>query len=144
MGRERGVAERGVRVEPRDQRGGFALRNVLQSVRQRDGETRLTRELRQRLARPRDAVEAGEGAKVAIVVNQSPFYAESGGQVGDHGLIRTDTGAARVTDTKKVAGVFIHQAEVTMGTISRGQGAQLSVDHDRRSAIRAIGIPSVA
>ncbi|WDA12353.1 alanine--tRNA ligase [Paracoccus marcusii] len=84
-----------------------------------------------------DAVEAGEGAKVAIVVNQSPFYAESGGQVGDHGLIRTDTGAARVTDTKKVAGVFIHQAQVTMGTISRGQGAQLSVDHDRRSAIRA-------
>ena len=84
-----------------------------------------------------DAVEAGEGAKVAIVVNQSPFYAESGGQVGDHGLIRTDTGAARVTDTKKVAGVFIHQAEVTMGTISRGQGAQLSVDHERRSAIRA-------
>lgn len=84
-----------------------------------------------------DAVEAGEGAKVAIVVNQSPFYAESGGQVGDHGLIRTDTGAARVTDTKKVAGVFIHQAEVTMGTISRGQGAQLSVDHDRRAAIRA-------
>ncbi|WP_347916871.1 alanine--tRNA ligase [Paracoccus marcusii] len=84
-----------------------------------------------------DAVEAGEGAKVAIVVNQSPFYAESGGQVGDHGLIRTETGAARVTDTKKVAGVFIHQAEVTMGTISRGQGAQLSVDHDRRSAIRA-------
>ena len=84
-----------------------------------------------------DAVEAGEGAKVAIVVNQSPFYAESGGQVGDHGLIRTETGAARVTDTKKVAGVFIHQAEVTMGTISRGQGAQLSVDHERRSAIRA-------
>ena len=84
-----------------------------------------------------DAAEAGEGAKVAIVVNQSPFYAESGGQVGDHGLIRTETGAARVTDTKKVAGVFIHQAEVTMGTISRGQGAQLSVDHERRSAIRA-------
>ena len=84
-----------------------------------------------------DTAEAGEGAKVAIVVNQSPFYAESGGQVGDHGLIRTETGAARVTDTKKVAGVFIHQAEVTMGTISRGQGAQLSVDHDRRSAIRA-------
>ncbi|WP_042252626.1 alanine--tRNA ligase [Paracoccus sp. PAMC 22219] len=84
-----------------------------------------------------DTAEAGEGTKVAIVVNQSPFYAESGGQVGDHGLIRTETGAARVTDTKRVAGVFIHQAEVTMGTISRGQGAQLSVDHDRRSAIRA-------
>lgn len=84
-----------------------------------------------------EVAEAGEGTKVAIVVNQSPFYAESGGQVGDTGLIRTETGAARVTDTKKVAGVFLHQAEVTMGTISRGQGAQLAVDHDRRGAIRA-------
>ncbi|WP_411836865.1 alanine--tRNA ligase [Paracoccus sp. ME4] len=84
-----------------------------------------------------EVAEAGEGAKVAIVVNQSPFYAESGGQVGDTGLIKTETGAARVTDTKKVAGVFLHQAEVTMGTIRRGQGAQLAVDHDRRGAIRA-------
>ncbi|RJK99354.1 alanine--tRNA ligase [Paracoccus aestuarii] len=84
-----------------------------------------------------DVAEAHVGASVAIVVNQSPFYAESGGQVGDQGMIRTETGAARVTDTKKVAGVFIHQAQVTMGTISRGQGAQLVVDHDRRGAIRA-------
>ncbi|CAM3083363.1 alanine--tRNA ligase [Paracoccus nototheniae] len=84
-----------------------------------------------------DAPEAGEGSTLAIVVNQSPFYAESGGQVGDTGLIRTETGAARVTDTKKVAGVFIHQAEVTMGLIQRGQGATLTVDHDRRGAIRA-------
>lgn len=83
-----------------------------------------------------EMAEAGEGAKLAIVVNQSPFYAESGGQVGDTGLIRTETGAARVTDTKKVAGVFLHQAEVTMGTIARGQGATLTVDHDRRGAIR--------
>jgi len=81
--------------------------------------------------------QAGEGQQVQIVVNQSPFYAESGGQVGDTGLIKTETGAARVTDTRKSGGVFIHVAEVTMGTISRGQGAQLSVDHDRRSAIRA-------
>ncbi|KGJ12189.1 alanine--tRNA ligase [Paracoccus versutus] len=81
--------------------------------------------------------EAGEGLAVQIVVNQTPFYAESGGQVGDTGLIKTETGAARVTDTKKTRGVFIHIAEVTLGTIQRGQGAQLSVDHDRRSAIRA-------
>ncbi|CAM3206125.1 alanyl-tRNA synthetase [Paracoccus aminovorans] len=84
------------------------------------------------------AVEsAGEGQQVQIVVNQTPFYGESGGQVGDTGLIKTESGAARVTDTKKANGVFIHVAEVTLGTISRGQGAQLSVDHDRRSAIRA-------
>ncbi|MTH34148.1 alanine--tRNA ligase [Paracoccus limosus] len=81
--------------------------------------------------------QAAEGQQVQIVVNQTPFYGESGGQVGDTGLIKTETGAARVTDTKKANGVFIHVAEVTLGTISRGQGAQLSVDHDRRSAIRA-------
>ncbi|SEN74568.1 alanyl-tRNA synthetase [Paracoccus alcaliphilus] len=84
-----------------------------------------------------EAAEAAEGASVSIIVNQSPFYAESGGQVGDTGLIRTETGAARVTDTKKVAGVFIHIAEVTEGQIQHGQGATLSIDHDRRSAIRA-------
>jgi len=74
---------------------------------------------------------------VSIVVNQTPFYAESGGQVGDQGIIRTETGEARVTDTKKVAGVFIHFAEVTKGVISSGQPARLEVDHARRSAIRA-------
>ncbi|HIC64693.1 MAG TPA: alanine--tRNA ligase, partial [Paracoccus sp.] len=78
-----------------------------------------------------------EGAEVQIVVNQSPFYAESGGQVGDTGLVRTETGAARVTDTRKVAGVFTHMAQVTLGTIAKGQGAQLSVDRDRRGMIRA-------
>ncbi|WP_406870239.1 alanine--tRNA ligase [Thioclava sp. 'Guangxiensis'] len=85
-----------------------------------------------------------EGAEIAdstgtcmIVVNQTPFYGESGGQVGDTGLIETETGKARITDTKKVAGVFIHIAEVTEGKIARGQGARLVVDHARRSAIRA-------
>ncbi len=76
-------------------------------------------------------------AAVQIVVNQTPFYAESGGQVGDAGSLRTETGAARITDTKKVAGVFIHIAEVTEGEISRGQAAKLEVSHGRRSAIRA-------
>ncbi|MDO5646658.1 alanine--tRNA ligase [Paracoccus sp. (in: a-proteobacteria)] len=77
-----------------------------------------------------------EGATVQIVVNQSPFYAESGGQVGDTGLIETETGAAQVTDTKKVGGLFLHNATVTKGDIQRGQGAVLSVDHARRSLIR--------
>ncbi|KGJ03722.1 alanyl-tRNA synthetase [Paracoccus halophilus] len=81
--------------------------------------------------------QAETGQQVQIVVNQTPFYGESGGQVGDTGLIRTETGAARVTDTKKTGGLFIHMAEVTQGSISRGQGARLAVDHDRRSAIRA-------
>ncbi|MGR3483941.1 MAG: alanine--tRNA ligase [Paracoccaceae bacterium] len=83
----------------------------------------------------RDA--AAQGDEVAVVVNQTPFYAEAGGQVGDTGTLRTPTGRAEVTDTRKVAGVFLHMARVTEGQISPGQGAELAVDHDRRAAIRA-------
>ncbi|TMV14676.1 alanine--tRNA ligase [Arenibacterium halophilum] len=83
------------------------------------------------------AEQAGEGTSVQIALNQTPFYAESGGQVGDTGLIRTETGLARVSDTKKTAGVFVHIAEVTEGTVSQGQAATLEVDHTRRSMIRA-------
>ena len=74
---------------------------------------------------------------VQIVVNQTPFYAESGGQVGDAGVIKTETGTVQITDTKKVAGVFIHIGEVSEGTVQTGQGAALTVDHARRTAIRA-------
>lgn len=81
--------------------------------------------------------KASKGDLVQIVLNQTPFYAESGGQVGDRGLLKTETGSARVTDTRKSAGVFLHVAEVTDGEITPGQGAELSVDHGRRSAIRA-------
>ncbi len=81
--------------------------------------------------------QAGEGAEVQIALNQTPFYAESGGQVGDTGMIRTDTGQARVTDTRKAAGVFIHFATVEKGSISNAQSAVLEVDHSRRTAIRA-------
>ncbi len=80
---------------------------------------------------------ANEGDTVQIVLNQTPFYAESGGQVGDSGTLKCEGGAARITDTRKVAGVFIHFAEVTQGTLSKGAAVQMAVDHDRRSAIRA-------
>ena len=80
---------------------------------------------------------AGMGETVQIVVNQTPFYGESGGQVGDAGLIRTQTGVAEVTDTKKSAGVFIHIARVTEGAITKGQPAKLEVSHTRRAQIRA-------
>jgi alanyl-tRNA synthetase len=80
---------------------------------------------------------ASQGKEVQIVVNQTPFYAESGGQLGDTGTLRTEGGAARITDTKKMAGVFVHLAEVTEGRIAAGEGAVLEVDHARRSAIRA-------
>ncbi len=85
-----------------------------------------------------------EGAEVAeaegtvtIIVNQTPFYAESGGQVGDAGIIRTETAEVRITDTRKVAGLFLHIGEVVSGKVAKGQPARLEVDHARRSAIRA-------
>ena len=81
--------------------------------------------------------QAAEGESVQIVVNQTPFYAESGGQVGDAGILRTDTGVAEISDVKKAAGVFIHIGKVTQGTVIKGQPAKLEVSHARRSAIRA-------
>jgi alanyl-tRNA synthetase len=78
-----------------------------------------------------------EGKEVQIALNQTPFYAESGGQLGDTGIIRTETGTARITDTRKAAGVFIHIGKVEKGSISKDQTAVLEVDHARRTAIRA-------
>src|SRR6056297_3572484 len=84
-----------------------------------------------------EIAQAAHGSRVQIVLNQTPFYAEAGGQVGDTGVIETEGGRARVTDCKKVAGVFLHFAEVGEGEIKAGEAARLEVDHDRRSTIRA-------
>ena len=81
------------------------------------------------------SAEAGES--VTVVCNQTPFYAESGGQVGDQGTLETDTAKVMVTDTRKVAGVFLHIATITEGTLTAGDAARLIVDHGRRSSIRA-------
>lgn len=87
-----------------------------------------------------DGAEVGSASKgdtVQIALNQTPFYAESGGQVGDTGTIRTANGLATVTDTRKAADVYIHIATVTEGSISPRDAAVLEVDHARRTAIRA-------
>ena len=81
-------------------------------------------------------VESAAG-EVQIVTNQTPFYPEAGGQVGDTGFIRSATGVAEVTDTRRSAGVILHLARVTEGEITRGQPVKLEVDHRRRSLIRA-------
>ncbi len=77
-----------------------------------------------------------EGA-VQIVLNQTPFYAEAGGQVGDAGTLRTETGKADITDTKKFGEVYVHFAKVTEGHLHKGQGAELLVDPQRRAQIQA-------
>ena len=79
------------------------------------------------------------GDTVAIIVNQTPFYGESGGQVGDSGTISTDAGLrATVTETSKQLGrIFVHHAVVEAGSITVGDAVKLQIDVARRAAIRA-------
>jgi alanyl-tRNA synthetase len=82
-----------------------------------------------------DMLKSGETG--AVVLNQTPFYGESGGQVGDTGVIAADGVRFRVTDTQKKAGdVFVHIGTVEAGTLKPGAALALDVDHARRSAIR--------
>ena len=84
------------------------------------------------------SVEKAEiGTEVQLVLNQTPFYAEQGGQVGDTGTLRTDKGRVSISDVRKKAGVFVHIGRVEEGEITRGAAAELAVDHERRAAIRA-------
>ena len=79
-----------------------------------------------------------EGDDVSVVVNQTPFYGESGGQVGDTGTISGDGFNVTVTDTQKKAdGLFVHIGKVTKGAVKVGAAVELKVAHGRRSAIRA-------
>jgi len=78
---------------------------------------------------------ASEGDEVEIVLSRTPFYAEAGGQIGDAGVLETDTGRLAVTDTQEaVDGLIVHRARVIAGEIHTGQGVQASVDRDRRVA----------
>ena len=83
--------------------------------------------------------KAETGADVGIVVNQTPFYAESGGQVGDTGTIATDEGARiPVRETRKRAGgLFAHFGTVESGSIRVGDRVRLAIDVARRNEIRA-------
>jgi alanyl-tRNA synthetase len=78
-----------------------------------------------------------QGESGAVVLNQTPFYGESGGQVGDIGVMRGEGVRFRVIDTQKHAGdVFVHTGTVEEGTLKAGMPLALEVDHSRRSAIR--------
>jgi alanyl-tRNA synthetase len=78
------------------------------------------------------------GSEVGVVLNQTPFYAESGGQVGDAGVINGPGGLRiSVTDTQKKLGLFVHFGKVEEGEARVGIAVSAEVDHERRGAIRA-------
>ncbi len=87
----------------------------------------------------KEAKSLKAGDEAAIIVNQTPFYGESGGQVGDRGIVRGHKGAIfHVTDTqKKAGGLFVHFGRVEKGTFKLGETVDLDVDHARRLATRA-------
>ncbi|HEV2476063.1 MAG TPA: alanine--tRNA ligase, partial [Candidatus Dormibacteraeota bacterium] len=83
-----------------------------------------------------DAQSAGEGDSVEVFLDRTPFYAESGGQIGDTGFITTESGRVRVEDTQKpVEGAFAHLGTVVTGEVRVGEKAVASVDVSRRRQI---------
>jgi alanyl-tRNA synthetase len=85
----------------------------------------------------REVDELKKGETGAVILNQTPFYGESGGQVGDTGVMTADGLRFRVADTQKRAGdLFVHSGTVEAGALRRGTALALAVDHARRTDIR--------
>ncbi len=82
--------------------------------------------------------ELKEGEEGILITNQTPFYAESGGQVGDTGTLKTETSALTVTDTRKPApSLWSHCVKCNKGSVNKGDALHMQVDNNRRTAIRA-------
>ncbi len=82
--------------------------------------------------------EAKEGQKVALIANQTPFYGESGGQVGDSGIVMAGKAEIEITDThKKLDNLHVHMGVVKKGAVKVGDEATFTVDATRRTAIRS-------
>ena len=83
-----------------------------------------------------DTLEEGDSA--SLILNQTPFYAESGGQIGDQGILTSDEFEFKVDDTQKRAGdLIVHIGTVTKGQISKGNSVLAGVDEERRNQTRA-------
>jgi len=95
-------------------------------------------EVKALIANGKRVAQASRGDRVEVITAATPFYGESGGQVGDTGLVTVPGGKVRVTDAQRpVAGLVTHVGEVKEGEIKVGDRAQLAVDEDRRDLIRA-------
>ena len=86
----------------------------------------------------REVAELKAGEKGLVVLNQTPFYGESGGQVGDTGVMQGEGARVFVTGTeKKLGDLFVHHVTVEHGSLKQNQSLELIVDHERRSAVRS-------
>jgi alanyl-tRNA synthetase len=94
-------------------------------------------EIRALIAGGASVTKAAAGTEAALILNQTPFYAERGGQVGDQGFVTADGLRFRVTDTQKKLGLFVHLGIVEEGEARVGMPVVATVDHERRSNIRA-------
>lgn len=82
--------------------------------------------------------KASKGDSVSIVVNQTPFYGESGGQMGDKGIIRFEGGSVDITDVKKRGeGLFVHMGTIIEGELNKADAVELEVDHASRAGSRS-------
>lgn len=81
--------------------------------------------------------EAAAGSEVEVLLDKTPFYAESGGQVGDAGVLRAEGMSVKINDTRKPTGRWhFHQGQVQSGILKIGQTLRAEVDHEKRAAIR--------
>src|SRR5207247_7820619 len=82
--------------------------------------------------------QADAGAEVEVILDRTPFYAESGGQVGDTGLVRAATGAAEVLETHRpVSGVIVHRCRVTTGRLRVGQPVRAERSEEHTSELQS-------
>ena len=80
-------------------------------------------------------VEEVDSGECLFITDKTPFYAESGGQIGDSGFIKADIGFAKVKDTQKTGGYFIHFAEVEKGSFKKSQNVLMEIETDKRKKI---------
>ena len=117
----------------------FALREKLGATEFLGYETEQAEGIVLALVREGAAVDSAEaGDTVGVVVNQTPFYGESGGQMGDTGVISGEGFSIEVSDTQKKAdGLFVHFGRVVRGAARVGAAVELKVDHARRTRLRS-------
>ena len=152
------ATERGLRVDDEGYRaaqtqhakasegGGLGLEGIpdaYKNIRQEQGPTRYLENTQEGSAKVIALVLEGneidvlnEGGRAQVVLDQTPFYGESGGQVGDTGILRGDGFAAKVVDTSKLAELHIHTVQLESGRLEKGQSVVGVVDNERLERIR--------